>query len=179
MNIAIFGGSFDPIHIGHIEIVKSALRVLDIDKLIVVPTFLNPFKESFLAQPKVRLNWLKEVFEGEEKVKVSDFEIKQNRPTASIVTVKYFKKRLNPKKIYLIIGADNLSLLHKWKDFRELKEIVEFVIVTRERFEIPKGYKKLVVDIDISSSELRANIDKKFLPNSISYEIIKQIKKGK
>ena len=175
MNIAIFGGSFDPIHIGHIEIVESAIERLDIDKLIVVPTFLNPFKESFLAQPRVRLGWIEEVLGGREKVEVSDFEIKQNRPTPSITTVEHFKKKLNPKKIYLIIGADNLSSLHKWRDFEKLKQIVEFVVATREGFKIPKEYKKLVVDVDISSSDLRANIDEKFLPNRISHKIKKHI----
>ena len=74
MKIAIFGGSFDPPHLGHEEVVKEALKELEIDKLIVVPTYLNPFKnESFLNANK-RFLLLKKLFSKNKKIEVSDFE---------------------------------------------------------------------------------------------------------
>ena len=169
MKIAIFGGSFDPVHKGHIEIVKKALKNLDIDKLIIIPNYLNPLKHSFSAPPELRLKWLKEVFKDFDKVEISDFEIKKNRPVFSIETLKHFK----PK--YFIIGSDNLKTLDKWKSIDELLKLTEFVVATRDKIDknLLKRYniKKVIdVDIPISSTEIR-NCNFKYLPEKIEKEI--------
>jgi len=109
---ALFGGSFDPVHLGHIEIVKKALKI--VDKVIVVPTFLNPFKSHFAANPETRLNWCKEAFDFENVI-VSDFEIKNAKPTFTIETFNALSKDYNIK--YIIIGADNLKSITKWARF--------------------------------------------------------------
>ena len=62
MRIAIFGGSFDPIHVAHVTVVEEALKKLNIDLLIVIPTYLNPFKSSFYLNPETRFKLLKKVF---------------------------------------------------------------------------------------------------------------------
>ncbi len=168
MQIAIFGGSFDPVHIGHINIVKKALSSLDIDKLIVVPTFLNPFKNEFFFSPIQRQEMLKKVFEKYDKVDVCDYEIKQNRTVYSIDTVKYIKTSYKPSKIYFVIGADNLENLNKWKNIEELEELVEFVVAKRKGFEIKnKDFKTLEVNVDISSSILRDTLDLNYIPKQI------------
>ena len=169
MKTAIFGGSFDPVHLGHIEVVKKALSELDIDKLIILPNYLNPLKHSFSAPPKLRLKWLREVFKNYPKVEVSDFEIKKNRPVYTIESVTHFKPS------YFIIGSDNLKTLDKWKDIDKLKNMVEFVVATRgevdkkllEKHNIKKILK---VNIPISSTEIR-NCKFKFLPKEIEKEI--------
>ena len=61
MKLALFGGSFDPVHLGHDSIVKMALSGLDIDKLIIMPTFISPFKSEFSAPPELRLKWIREI----------------------------------------------------------------------------------------------------------------------
>jgi nicotinate-nucleotide adenylyltransferase len=169
MKTAIFGGSFDPVHLGHIEVVKKALKTLDIDKLIIMPNYLNPLKHNFSAPPNLRLKWLKEVFKNMQNVEVSDFEIKQNRPVYTIETVKKFKPD------YFIIGSDNLKTLDKWKNIDTLKNMVEFVVATRG--EIDKNLlqkhniKKIIkVDVPISSTEIR-NCKFKYLPKEIENEI--------
>jgi nicotinate-nucleotide adenylyltransferase len=169
MKTAIFGGSFDPVHLGHIEVVKKALSELDIDKLIILPNYLNPLKHSFSAPPKLRLKWLREVFKNYPKVEVSDFEIKKNRPVYTIESVTHFKPH------YFIIGSDNLKTLDKWKDIDKLKNMIEFVVATRgevdkkllEKHNIKKILK---VNIPISSTEIR-NCKFKFLPKEIEKEI--------
>ena len=174
MKIAIFGGSFDPIHIGHEQIVYKALDKLDIDKLILVPTFLNPFKKQYFFDPKERFNLLLELLKDQEKIEISDFEIKKNRPVASIETVQYFKKTLNPKKIYFIIGADNLKLLHLWDDFEILKELVTFVVFHRKGYEVKNGiipFIDIELDIDISSTTLRDSKDLTYIPQKIKDKV--------
>jgi len=169
MKIAIFGGSFDPVHMGHIEVVKKALDFLDINKLIIMPNYLNPLKHKFSAMPETRLKWLKEVFKDFDKVEVSDFEIKQNKPVFTIETVKIF----NPN--YFIIGSDNLKTLHKWKNIDELKNMVEFVVATRgnidENLLKKHNINKIIkVNIPISSTEIR-NGKFQYLPKKIENEI--------
>ncbi|WP_281951488.1 nicotinate (nicotinamide) nucleotide adenylyltransferase [Nitrosophilus kaiyonis] len=173
MKIAVFGGSFDPIHLGHIKIIQEALKNLDIDKLIVVPTYLNPFKSKFAAPPKLRAKWLKIALFPYKKVDISLFEIKNQRPTYMIETIEYLKKKYHPTKIYLIIGADNIKDLHKWHNFKKLKNEVEFVVAKRSRIKVPSKYKVLNVNVPISATELRKKPIKKFLPKIVANEIIR------
>ena len=179
MQLAIFGGSFDPVHIGHEAIVNGALDTLDIDKLVVVPTYLNPFKNSFHLEPNLRYELLKKVFNDYEKVKICDYEIKQAKSVSSIQTVKYLKNLYNASKIYLIIGADNFENLHKWHKIEKLDSLVEFVIASRDGYVNKKlqNFKTLEVNIDISSSQLRNEIDLNFIPIQIK-EDVKNLQKG-
>lgn len=181
MNIAIFGGSFDPPHAGHDEIVKTALNTLYIDKLIIIPTFCSPFKTEFSALPKQRFEWCKALWgENSEnsKILVSDFEIlrglKNGQKTPTITSVRHFKELFNPQKIYLIIGADCLKSLYKWAEFSALNEIVEFVVASRENFQIPtchKSLKNLQINVNISSSFVRENFDFSKIPAKIRDEV--------
>jgi len=169
MNIAIFGGSFDPVHLGHIEIVKKTLSDKDIDKIIIVPNYLNPLKNSFSAPPGLRYKWLKEVFKEFENVEVSDFEIKKNRPVYSIETINHFK----PK--YFIIGSDNLKTLDKWYKIDEILKKTQFIAATRGKIDknLLKKYginKIIKIDIPISSTEIR-NGNFKYLLKTIEKEI--------
>lgn len=174
MNIAVFGGSFDPIHIAHEAIVENALNSLDIDKIIVVPTYLNPFKNSFHLEPKTRFNLLKKVFYNKPKVEVSDFEINQNRAVYSLETVKHLKNLYKPNKIYIIIGQDNLASLDKWHGIKELKKLASFVIFTRKDCENENldKFKVLDLNIDISSTKLREELNLSYIPNSIKEDLL-------
>jgi len=172
MKAAVFGGSFDPPHKGHEEIIKKALQNLDIDVLFVVPTYLNPFKKKYFAPPKVRYKWVKKLLLPYKKAKIVDYELRRHRPVATIETVQYLKKKYKLDKIYLIIGADNLAPLHKWRDYDTLRKMVEFVVATRGEVEIPKKMKKLDISVDISSTALRKKPIKAYLPQRIADDIM-------
>lgn len=155
--IAIFGGSFDPPHRGHQEIVRKAVRVLDIDRLIVLPAYLNPFKHASLASPAKRLEWCHRLFDDIPKVVVDDYEIRQNRSVRTAESVKHFNETYSVK--YLIIGSDNLSTLTQWHEFEWLDQTVTWVIATREghavRTDRLRSWKILEVDMPVSSTEVR------------------------
>lgn len=175
-NLAVFGGSFDPPHIAHIEIVKSAIKNLDIEKILLVPTYLNPFKESFLFSPNERFGWLVRIFKDESLVEVIDYEIQNNKPTPTIDTICFIERKYNPKKIYLLLGDDNLETLDKWHKYESLKEKVEFVIIPRNRYSL--RYNNLpFVRIDISSTQIREALMAenreilKYLPKEILSDI--------
>ncbi len=171
MNVAIYGGSFDPPHIGHEEIIKQALQKLDIDVLFVVPTFLNPFKKTFLTPANLRLKWVEKLLLAYPKAKVLDFEVAQNRPVPTIETVQYIISKYKINKIYLIIGADNVASLEKWDSYEKLKKLVTFVVASREGFNIPKELQKLQINVTISSTLLRRELNPAYLPIMIAKEV--------
>ncbi len=169
---ALFGGTFDPPHVGHEMIVDEVLEALHVEVVFVVPAYLNPFKSEFYAPVDVRLGWLRKLFRDNDKVEIVDFEVKQKRAVASIETVKYLLKKYDLEKLYLIIGADNYAKLHMWSGYDELKNLVEFVIASRDGIITPQGLKKIQINANISSSKLRADLDISFIPKSIKNEVL-------
>jgi nicotinate-nucleotide adenylyltransferase len=174
LNIAIFGGSFDPVHIGHEMIINELSHLTYINKLIVVPTYLNPFKQKYHIKPQDRFDILKHMYEQNPDILISDFEINRDEATPSIITVEHFKKVYEPKNIYLIIGADNLKTLHLWDHFDKLKELVEFIVINREGYDVKNDiiqFKTINLNINISSSTLREKFDIQYIPKKIQQKV--------
>lgn len=165
MAIALFGGSFDPPHKGHEAIVYSAIKALDIERLIIIPTYINPFKSGYKAPPELRLKWLREIFSDMHSVEVSDYEVLKRRPSYAIETVEHFANE--GQKLYYIIGADNVASLHKWHNFEKLNNLVTWVVATRAPYKAPNDFITLHVDIPISSSRLRERPIKEYLHGSL------------
>lgn len=93
MKIALFGGSFDPPHAGHDAAVEAILSALKPDLLVIMPSFLNPFKKSFSAPPQLRLKWCRALWSGTPHAEVSDYEISQNVPVPTIQSVKFLLEK--------------------------------------------------------------------------------------
>ncbi len=175
LTIALYGGSFDPPHIGHKAIVE-ALEELDyIDKIIIMPTFLNPFKSESHAPSELRFKWLKEIFRDFKNVEIDRYEVEQNRQVPTIESVKYLLKTY--KNVYLVIGADNLASLEKWNNYQHLKDLVTFIVAPRDNIIVNEKFIQLNVDENISSSELRKNIDISMLPEICAIDIEQYYKK--
>jgi len=169
MDIALYGGSFDPPHIGHIKIINKALEVLDIEKLIVVPTFVNPFKQGTHAPAPLRVQWLETIFKETSNVEVSSFEVDQKRAVTSIETVEHYKKVM--QNIYFIIGADNLEKLTSWSEFERLDSLVTWVIAKRDKIAVDKKFITLDIDEPVSSTTLRNKINQAQLPQEVALSI--------
>ncbi len=172
--IALFGGSFDPPHIGHKAVIESLLELKEIDRVVVMPTFLNPFKSLSHAPSELRLKWLKDIFFNKKNVLVDDYEVSLGRKVATISTVTHLLKKY--KKIYLVIGADNLETLREWTRYHELKDLVTFIVATRDDIEIPNNFMTVLVKEEISSSVLRNVMDKTKLPKECANEIAQHYK---
>ncbi len=178
---ALFGGSFDPPHKAHEAIVKTVASFDDIDRLIVVPAFLNPFKKDTAASGQKRLEWCRQLFSG-DKVEVSDFEIRQNRPVYTIETLKHMSNDYDIK--YLVIGSDNLDMLDKWKEFDEINSMLTWIVFTRETDKpdcsMLKNYRVIYMDIPTSSTNIRDGRDADQVDKAILNDVKKIIlnKKG-
>jgi nicotinate-nucleotide adenylyltransferase len=153
----MFGGSFDPPHLGHQAIIEEAIQKLPIERLLVVPAYLNPFKNSSLASPSLRLEWCHQLFDTLPKVLVQSYEIDEGKSTTTSQSVKHFNQTYSVK--YLIIGSDNLESLHQWHEFEWLNETIIWVIATRNSHPITtkglKAWRILEIDRPISSTQIR------------------------
>jgi len=176
---AIFGGSFDPPHKAHQAIVQRALENLDIDKLIVVPAYLNPFKSSSLASAEQRLAWCHTLFDDIPNVIVDDYEIKAGKSIRTSQSVKHFNRCYHVH--YLIIGSDNLSTLTRWHEFEWLNQHVEWVVVTRKGHSVEakelRSWSILTLDKNVSSTNIREEKDLSQVDKKIENSV-KQILKG-
>lgn len=165
--IGILGGTFNPIHIGHLSTADVVVETLKLDHVIFVPSFLPPHKsrKNVIAALK-RFAMVKLAIDGNPKFKVSDFEIKRAGKSYSIDTVGYLRTQY-PKgtKFYFIIGTDVPPTLKSWKKIDELKKLVRFVAVSRKgymkaRSTVPVFYVD-TNDLGVSSSDLRNRLKHK------------------
>lgn len=175
-DIAVFGGSFDPPHVGHLEIIRLALDELPISHLFVVPAFLNPFKSDSLFPPRLRLEFMQELTRNINNVEVLDFEVASGKPTPTIETILYIKRIRNVGRIYLLLGDDQISGLRKWHSFSELSKLVSFVIITRQKAEIPHGFLTLSLQSPHSSTRIRLGLDDDGIPMEIRAWVLEMMK---
>ena len=125
--IGIFGGSFDPVHSGHVRIAKKALEDLALDALIVVPAAQSPFKGGAAAfSPERRLMLVRAAFNGVAGVRVDDREIRRGGVSFAIDTVREIAGENPGAKVFFIVGEDSVEGLPKWKDAEELSRLCEF-----------------------------------------------------
>ena len=172
LSVAVFGGSFDPPHIGHQTIVRKILDLNLFDKLVIVPTFLNPFKSTSHASPKQRLTWCRELFASTNTI-VSDYEINQQKPIYTIDTIRELQKTYIVK--YLVIGSDNLNNIDIWKEFDKINSEIVWIVISRDGYQ--EGYDKLrkyisvEMDIRMSSSYIRESGDMSSVDDKIKYSL--------
>lgn len=132
MKIGIVGGTFNPIHLGHLILAEEARERLSLDKVVFVPTYLPPHKTSAgIAGVDDRLAMIRLAIAGNKYFGVSDIEIKRGGKSYTIDTVKEFKKKYSNGGLYFIIGSDLLAYLDEWRDFNEITRLVKIIVATR------------------------------------------------
>ena len=133
MAIALYGGSFDPIHIGHLITATNAVETYNLDKVIFIPSHITPLKDRDLeASDTDRFEMIQRSIKNNSKFIVSDYEINNDGVSYSYNTVKYFKDNYRDEKIYFIIGTDRAKDLKKWYNIEELSKLVTFIFVARD-----------------------------------------------
>lgn len=185
MRIAIYGGSFNPMHIGHEKIVDYVLNNLNMDKIIIIPVGIPSHRENNLEQSDTRLKICKEIFKGNKKIEVSDIEIKSEGKSYTYDTLlKLMDLYGENNEFFEIIGEDSLKSLKTWKNYEELLKICKFIVFRRKddkNIQIDEEFlnnKNIIIleneYYDISSTEIRNMVKNN---EDISVFVNKKVKK--
>jgi len=137
MKKCIFGGTFDPPHIGHLLIAQTICEAEEFDKIIFVPAFKNPHKSEGVSSPiKKRLKMLEIAVEGNPHFEISDIEIKRGGISYSLDTIRHIKKEQNLKceELYFLIGSDILKNFHNWREPLKILEECQVIVALRPGF---------------------------------------------
>ena len=126
----IFGGSFDPVHFGHLIMVQSVAEKVQADKIILIPTCANPLKNPPVATNSQRLEMLKLAVEGQTEFEICDIELNRKPPSYSYNTIVELESRFNSKPA-LIVGADMIVDLHRWYRVDDLLSVCDLIIACR------------------------------------------------
>lgn len=152
--IGIFGGTFDPVHTGHLIISEKAREQFNLEKIIFIPSGISPHKKKVYASAYHRFNMVKIAIEDNPFFEISDIEIKKDEPSYTYLTIKRLKKLYPGYSIFFIIGEDSLFDLPGWYKADELiKETVFLVAKRRENFNY-KVDKKFPVNFEIINSPI-------------------------
>jgi nicotinate-nucleotide adenylyltransferase len=181
MRIAIYGGTFDPVHHGHLILAREAIETLRLQKVIFVPAAVSPFKKSApIASGEIRLSMLRAATKDEIGFAVDDCELRRPPPSYTIDTIEDVRRRERDAEIYCLIGEDNVAELARWHRFAELEKIVRFVVLDRTGRPFNYSYEIIRRRIDISATEIRNRIAsgrsiRYFVPQAVE-EIIRREK---
>lgn len=163
MNICIFPGTFNPIHLAHIKMAQIVLEKFNFDKIIFIPSHIPPHKSVDDNLAKHRYNMVKLVTDKNTKFEISDIEYKSEGKSYTLFTVKKIREEYCIKdKLNLLIGTDAFKDIKSWYKTDELKDLVHFIVFPRGNDIINKdeyaGYSFEIIDadkMDISSTEMR------------------------
>jgi len=167
VKIGFLGGSFDPVHFGHLLAAQDAFEQCKLDRLILVPAAQAPLKPNDMkSSAGDRLAMLRAAVEWDKRFEISDLELNRGGVSYTIDSARHFRARYPTDELYWIIGGDQLPKLHLWKDIAELAGLVEFIFLER-----PGHPGKAVPDVPglrlrradghllaISSTELRERV---------------------
>jgi nicotinate-nucleotide adenylyltransferase len=162
MRIGIMGGTFDPIHNGHLILGRDALEALDLHKLIFVPNHRSPHKPGGFAAPaELRAAMVRVALEGEQGFELEEVEILRGGASYTIDTIFYLRTLYPGADLFYLIGEDNLAELHTWRRVDELLHLVQLVVMARGADGPPHPYITLHQRrIDISATDIRQRIAK-------------------
>lgn len=166
MKIGIYGGSFNPIHLGHEKVALYVLEKLKLDKLIIIPVGIPSHRTNNLADSSFRLNLCEIVFEKYENIEISDIEIKDNKISYTYDTLlKIIEIYGKNNKYYEIVGEDSFNYFKTWKNFKEILELSTLVVLKRRDFsnaEIKIENENIIFlenpFFDFSSTEIREKL---------------------
>lgn len=157
--IAIYGGTFDPIHHAHLILARQAIETLDLHKVILVPAAISPLKKAApVASGELRFEMLQAAIQGEPEFEVNDCELLRPPPSYTIETVEEIRRRESHATIYCLIGEDNVEQLPRWHRFDELQKSVLFVVLDRSGEQPSHSYPLIHRRIDISATEIRQRV---------------------
>ena len=164
MNIGLYFGSFNPVHVGHLIIANHIIQNTNINELWFIVSPQNPFKNTHsLLNENHRLSMLRTAIEGENRLRASNIEFKLPKPSYTVNTLAYLSEKYPKHSFTIIMGSDGFRNIDKWKNYKAITENYPIIIYKRPGFEIENdfGAKISILDaplLEISSTHIRKMI---------------------
>lgn len=192
MKIGLFGGTFDPIHIGHLIIMENVINAMNLDKIYILPNSNPPHKlQNKKTEISIRLKMVREAIKDNHKIEINDYDYRNNSIHYTYQTLDYFKKTYPDDEFYFIIGEDSFLDIKKWKNYEQI--LKEKLIIFKRYSEINssllseineiKKYNKNIylidnMALDISSTLIRSLVkNKKSIKYLVDDKVIEIISK--
>jgi nicotinate-nucleotide adenylyltransferase len=162
MRIGIMGGTFDPIHHGHLILARDAREALDLHKLVFIPNYLSPHKMGAqAAPPELRAAMVRAAIQGERGFEIEEVEILRGGTSYTIDTLLYLRTVYPEDDLFYLVGEDNMPELHTWRRIEEILLLAQLVVIARAAGGPPHPYITLHQRrVDISATDIRARIAK-------------------
>lgn len=164
MRIGLFGGSFDPFHLGHFLIARTAREMFRLGKVVFLPCAHSPLKKIRpVAGDRARLAMLRQGLKGQGWAVVSDWEIKKGGISYTVDTLRAMQKHHPRASFFWIMGSDQWDLLPSWKEPHELRRKLQFLVFPRPQSPRPRGgfrMREIPLRLDISATEVRRRIQR-------------------
>ena len=158
--IGIFGGTFDPIHCGHLILARDAIEQLELEELLFIPAAISPHKlgQSPAAAADVRVEMLRAAIEGEPRFCLDTLELERPAPSYTIATIEALRARDSGARFVYLIGEDNVAQLPTWRRYPELSRMVQFAVLDRTGLKTEHPFRTVRRHIDISASDIRNRV---------------------
>jgi nicotinate-nucleotide adenylyltransferase len=157
--IGIFGGTFDPIHHGHLILARDAVETLQLETVIFIPAAISPHKlDREPMAPAIRLEMLRAAIEGEARFTFDAMELERPSPSYAVDTMETLRKREPTAEFVYLIGEDNAARLPTWHRFPELSKMVQFVVLDRSGLKTGHPYPAIRRHLDISATDIRNRV---------------------
>src|SRR4051812_32014444 len=132
MRLGLFGGSFDPVHLGHLLVAQAACEEMGLERLFFIPAAQSPFKPGMTSAPaNERLRLLRLALAGKTHYEIDEQEVTRGGVSYTIDTARDYAKRFPDTQLFYLIGADHAPSLGKWRESEELARALEFVVIPR------------------------------------------------
>ena len=133
--IGLFGGTFDPIHFGHLRAAEEIRYILNLDKVLFIPTATPPHKEnSGISQAADRLEMIRLAIDENKYFEISEYELESDAPSYTIYTLEHFTQSEQDAEFYFIVGNELFNEIENWRDYKKLFELSNFAVITRPGF---------------------------------------------
>ncbi len=162
MRLGVYGGAFDPPHLGHLVAASDACDALALDRLLWIPSAVHPLKPVRTA-PRVRLEMVRAAIQGDPRFQADDLELRRTGPSYTVDTLRALRAREPGAELFFLTGADNLADLPRWREPEEIARLATLAVVSREGEALPPepAYPAVAVAVtrvDVSSTEVRRRV---------------------